>query len=83
MTNIYALQESLHKHDKHIASCDDSYEVIEIGSSESKVKDQRKTSKESEASALSLLKNWPLMSSILLYCVFSLHDMAYTEVRHT
>lgn len=28
----------------------------------------------------SLIKNWPLMSSIILYCVFSLHDMAYTEV---
>ncbi|KAJ3684370.1 hypothetical protein LUZ61_013534 [Rhynchospora tenuis] len=27
-----------------------------------------------------LLKNWPLMSSILVYCIFSLHDMAYTEV---
>lgn len=27
-----------------------------------------------------LLKNWPLMSSIIVYCVFSLHDMAYTEV---
>ncbi|KAK3136056.1 hypothetical protein QOZ80_5BG0427450 [Eleusine coracana subsp. coracana] len=28
----------------------------------------------------SLLKNWPLMSSILTYCVFSLHDTAYTEI---
>lgn len=28
----------------------------------------------------SLLSNWPLMSSIILYCVFSFHDMAYTEV---
>ena len=28
----------------------------------------------------SLIKNWPLMSSMTLYCVFSLHDMAYTEV---
>ncbi|OVA13782.1 Major facilitator superfamily [Macleaya cordata] len=28
----------------------------------------------------SLLKNWPLMSSIIVYCVFSLHDMAYTEI---
>ncbi|KAJ0959823.1 hypothetical protein J5N97_000474 [Dioscorea zingiberensis] len=25
------------------------------------------------------LPNWPLMSSIIVYCVFSLHDMAYTE----
>lgn len=28
----------------------------------------------------SLLKNWPLMSSIIVYCVFSLHDMAYSEI---
>lgn len=28
----------------------------------------------------SLLMNWPLMSSIIVYCVFSLHDMAYTEI---
>ncbi|KAK4285271.1 hypothetical protein QN277_001996 [Acacia crassicarpa] len=27
-----------------------------------------------------LLLNWPLMSSIIIYCVFSLHDIAYTEV---
>ncbi|XP_078152259.1 protein ZINC INDUCED FACILITATOR-LIKE 1-like isoform X4 [Carex rostrata] len=38
--------------------------------------------KETEASPpkKSLLKNWPLMSSIIVYCIFSLHDMAYTEV---
>ncbi|XP_062092069.1 protein ZINC INDUCED FACILITATOR-LIKE 1-like [Humulus lupulus] len=28
----------------------------------------------------SLLKNWPLMSSIIVYSVFSLHDMAYSEI---
>lgn len=28
----------------------------------------------------SLYKNWPLMSSIIAYCVFTLHDTAYTEV---
>jgi hypothetical protein len=28
----------------------------------------------------SLFKNWPLISSITVYCVFSFHDMAYTEV---
>ena len=27
-----------------------------------------------------LLLNWPLMSSIVVYCFFSVHDMAYTEV---
>ncbi|KAG0519796.1 hypothetical protein BDA96_08G017400 [Sorghum bicolor] len=28
----------------------------------------------------SLLKNWPLMSSIILFCVTSFDDMAYTEI---
>ncbi|KAJ0043737.1 hypothetical protein Pint_18358 [Pistacia integerrima] len=32
------------------------------------------------ASQKSLLKNWPLMSSIIVYCVFQLHDMAYSEI---
>ena len=32
------------------------------------------------ASEQSLLKNWPLMSSITVYCIFALHDMAYAEV---
>ncbi|CAL9117242.1 unnamed protein product [Musa textilis] len=27
-----------------------------------------------------LFKNWPLMSSIIVYCIFSLHDMAYSEI---
>ncbi|CAN4118342.1 unnamed protein product [Withania somnifera] len=28
----------------------------------------------------SLLKNWPLVSSIIVYCVFQLHDIAYLEI---
>ncbi|GAB2275038.1 Probable peptide/nitrate transporter At3g43790 [Dionaea muscipula] len=28
----------------------------------------------------SLLKNWPLMSTIIVYCVFSLQEMAYSEI---
>ncbi|XXG52736.1 hypothetical protein AAC387_Pa03g0974 [Persea americana] len=32
------------------------------------------------ASEQSLLKNWPLMSSITVYCIFALHDTAYAEI---
>lgn len=32
------------------------------------------------ASERSLIQNWPLMSSIIVYCVFSLQEMANTEV---
>ncbi|KAF7105217.1 hypothetical protein CFC21_106049, partial [Triticum aestivum] len=28
----------------------------------------------------SLYRNWPLMSSIIAYCVFTLHDTAYSEI---
>ncbi|KAF3774258.1 ZINC INDUCED FACILITATOR 1 protein [Nymphaea thermarum] len=28
----------------------------------------------------SLIKNWPLMSSVIAYCIFSLHDIAYAEI---
>ena len=30
---------------------------------------------------LKLFKNWPLMSAITLYCIFSLQDVAYAEVK--
>lgn len=39
----------------------------------------RESSEETEAPK-SLIKNWPLMSAIIVYCVFSLQDMAYSEV---
>uniref|UniRef100_A0A7N0U484 Uncharacterized protein n=1 Tax=Kalanchoe fedtschenkoi TaxID=63787 RepID=A0A7N0U484_KALFE len=34
----------------------------------------------SSTSGKSILRNWPLMSSIIIYCMFSLHDMAHTEI---
>ncbi|KAL9269406.1 ZINC INDUCED FACILITATOR-LIKE 1-like protein [Drosera capensis] len=34
----------------------------------------------SEAPSKSLIKNWPLLSAIIVYCIFSLHDMAYSEI---
>ena len=61
---------------------DDSDEALEAGSCESNVK-QGKTGQIEESGPIakkSLWRNWPLMSSIIVYCVFSLHDMAYTEV---
>ncbi|MFS7969978.1 putative major facilitator superfamily, MFS transporter superfamily [Helianthus anomalus] len=42
--------------------------------------DAHETTEEKDSNFMSLLKNWPLMSSIIVYCVFSLHDMAYTEI---
>ncbi|XP_058766676.1 protein ZINC INDUCED FACILITATOR-LIKE 1-like isoform X2 [Vicia villosa] len=66
------IPETLHKHNGNNVSADDA-EALENGSN--KV-DKEKTVQKSE----SLLLNWPLMSSIIAYCVFSLHDIAYQEV---
>lgn len=60
---------------------DDLDEGLETGSCNSNINEKteqiegtRPTAKEN------LIKNWPLMSAIIVYCIFSLHDMAYTEV---
>ncbi|TYJ36482.1 hypothetical protein E1A91_A05G309600v1 [Gossypium mustelinum] len=75
------LPETLHKHNDNDQSSDDSYDALEAASNESYTKDitEKEEGRES-TSKQSLLKNWPLMSSIIVYCVFSLHDMAYTEI---
>ncbi|XVE68613.1 hypothetical protein DITRI_Ditri09bG0082400 [Diplodiscus trichospermus] len=76
------LPETLHKHNDTDSSCDDSYDALEAASHESSTKEitEEDEGRESTNSKQSLLKNWPLMSSIIVYCVFSLHDMAYTEI---
>uniref|UniRef100_A0A0D9XWM0 Major facilitator superfamily (MFS) profile domain-containing protein n=1 Tax=Leersia perrieri TaxID=77586 RepID=A0A0D9XWM0_9ORYZ len=61
------LPETLHKH-KNIEG-----EIEMIDNSRSTMEDSHKQK--------SLYKNWPLMSSIIAYCVFTLHDTAYSEVR--
>lgn len=69
-SKIWELQETLHNHNSE----ETSYDAMESAThgSDTKRNGMAKTS---------ILKNWPLMSSILVYCVFSLHDMTYTEVK--
>ncbi|KAJ7982444.1 protein ZINC INDUCED FACILITATOR-LIKE 1-like [Quillaja saponaria] len=75
------LPETLHNHKDTDESPDDSYEALENATS---AIDEDKKPQESEGRHLitneNLLLNWPLMSSIIIYCVFSLHDIAYQEV---
>ncbi|XP_054815019.1 protein ZINC INDUCED FACILITATOR 1-like isoform X2 [Prosopis cineraria] len=59
------LPETLHNHNVSDESHEDTENEI-----------TGKTAQKDE----NLLLNWPLMSSIIVYCFFSLHDMAYTEV---
>lgn len=67
------LPETLHVHKVEHPSGDDSYEALEAATY-SNGEGRKKASKKS------LYTNWALMTSIVVYCVFSLHDMAYTEI---
>ncbi|KAG5033448.1 hypothetical protein JHK85_017430 [Glycine max] len=60
----YLAQETNHNHNP---------EALEI---RSRAPDKDKVVQNNE----SVFRNWPLMSSIIVYCVFSLHDNAYSEV---
>ncbi|XP_073044231.1 protein ZINC INDUCED FACILITATOR 1-like isoform X1 [Primulina eburnea] len=75
------LPETLHTHHKENIEQDARKAVLE-GNSYKSVKQHK--IKGSEGSLLlknrSILKNWPLLSAIMVYCIFQLHDMAYTEI---
>ncbi|KAL6326358.1 hypothetical protein AAG906_007863 [Vitis piasezkii] len=75
------LQETLHTHNENDKlrknSCnalEDPFCGFNAEETVNEIEANKPTSKES------LIKNWPLMSSIIVYCVFSLHDMAYSEI---
>lgn len=60
--------ESLHKHPAEL----ETRSINEKQSSEERNK--------TKSTKKSLWKNWGLVSAISLYCIWSLHDMAYTEI---
>ncbi|XP_021316535.1 protein ZINC INDUCED FACILITATOR-LIKE 1 isoform X2 [Sorghum bicolor] len=62
----YLAQETLHKH----KGLERAVEMVEGTTTQESAEPPKK----------SLLRNWPLMSSIISYCVFSLHDTAYSEI---
>ncbi|XP_042059794.1 protein ZINC INDUCED FACILITATOR-LIKE 1-like [Salvia splendens] len=85
MTSIFAafvtiacfwIPESLHTHILESTSSEGSYDTLEAATQQSDINEME----EKKASKKSLFKNWPLMSSIVAYCTFSLHDMAYSEI---
>ncbi|KAH7547677.1 hypothetical protein JRO89_XS14G0001500 [Xanthoceras sorbifolium] len=73
------LPETLHMHHDDNISYDASFDALESASGLSTAQLKQEVA-EKRTSKQSLIKNWPLMSSIIVYCVFSLHDMAYTEI---
>ncbi|XWS53255.1 hypothetical protein CRYUN_Cryun11dG0141800 [Craigia yunnanensis] len=71
------LPETLHK---HVGKGNERYDTSEPSSTESGRKDNIGELEGRETRKPSLLKNWPLMSTIIVYCVFSLQEMAYSEI---
>ncbi|GMY19950.1 protein ZINC INDUCED FACILITATOR 1-like isoform X1 [Fagus crenata] len=75
------LPETLHMHNKNKEKLEESNDILEAKINGHNEKGNMQNSEEKHpTSQRSLLKNWPLMSSIIVYCVFQLHDMAYTEI---
>ncbi|XP_066336646.1 protein ZINC INDUCED FACILITATOR-LIKE 1-like isoform X1 [Miscanthus floridulus] len=70
------MPETLHKHKVH-ENRSQNIEALEAHLIDSKEKVEESGSLDTKKS---LFRNWPLMSSIIVYCIFSFHDMAYTEV---
>ncbi|CAK8564841.1 unnamed protein product [Lathyrus sativus] len=63
------LPETLHNHEVST----EKVEALENGTNEAS---KNKMIPKDE----SLLRNWPLMSSIIVYCVFAIHDIAFIEI---
>jgi len=72
-------QETLHFHNDDKVEAIDELEA-QAGDSDL---DARKAKESRGESTKNLLKNWQLMSAVILYCIFSLHDTAYLEVVFT
>ncbi|WCJ28672.1 zinc induced facilitator-like 1 [Euphorbia peplus] len=77
----FSLPETLHNHKDDDEERDEKCADVEVTFDDcnSNTREPRNEGKIS-TSEESLLKNWPLMSSIIVYCVFQLHDMAYSEI---
>ncbi|KAG2674129.1 hypothetical protein I3760_13G120600 [Carya illinoinensis] len=74
-------QETLHMHNERVSARFDRCDVLEASSNEiSEVENIKDVDRRVAPSKANLLKNWPLMSTIIVYCVFSLQEMAYTEI---
>ncbi|XP_044460838.1 protein ZINC INDUCED FACILITATOR 1-like isoform X2 [Mangifera indica] len=73
------LPETLHIHNEDDVSCDFSNDDMESAScgSDAYHKEHEGSKKTSKGN---LIKNWPLMSSIIVHSIVALNDMAYTEI---
>ncbi|XP_052187620.1 probable peptide/nitrate transporter At3g43790 isoform X6 [Diospyros lotus] len=74
-------QETLHIHKKKAEESCGTCHVLEDSSNSVDKRGDIVEAREIKSSYYgSLLKNWPLMSTIIVYCVFSLQEVAYSEI---
>ncbi|PUZ49917.1 hypothetical protein GQ55_6G017800 [Panicum hallii var. hallii] len=73
--SCFWLQETLHKHTGDVTN--NSIETVEDPLASTDAQEKRQGG---SGVFLQLFKNWPLMSAIILYSIFSLQDVAYAEV---
>ncbi|KAL8467721.1 hypothetical protein ACS0TY_031098 [Phlomoides rotata] len=73
------LPETIHTHSEENIARDSLLrnETTHMSNRSEKIEDSELRS---PVSKRSLLRNWPLMSAIMVYCIFQLHDMAYSEI---
>lgn len=76
----FKLPETLHNHKLESTLADDLYKTLESAPQVSEDKLVETEEIQKPISKWSILMNWPLMSAIFVYCIFSLHDMAYSEI---
>ncbi|KAK6244377.1 hypothetical protein QUC31_010786 [Theobroma cacao] len=75
-----SLPETLHIHDRNDKECDKLNDALVTSTGEPNANEKVRIVGRHPTSQQNLWKNWPLMSSIIVYCVFQLHDMAYAEI---
>ncbi|GMN59282.1 hypothetical protein TIFTF001_028356 [Ficus carica] len=80
MVVTLSLPETLHKPHGKERSCFDSFDSLETAHFPTDANESTEKTEGDPKPKKSLFKNWPLMSSIIVYCLFSLQDMAYTEI---
>uniref|UniRef100_A0A0C9S8Z0 TSA: Wollemia nobilis Ref_Wollemi_Transcript_10065_2141 transcribed RNA sequence n=1 Tax=Wollemia nobilis TaxID=56998 RepID=A0A0C9S8Z0_9CONI len=78
--STFWLPETLHKH--HLEDDEEEDDDAEVGPRGKPVQEHVKegANERQRTDKKSLFRNWPAMASIIIYCVFSLHDMAYSEI---
>ncbi|XP_022726138.1 protein ZINC INDUCED FACILITATOR 1-like isoform X3 [Durio zibethinus] len=73
-------EETLHIHKRYDKESDEVNDELVTSTCEPNANEKVLIEGRHRTSQQNLLKNWPLMSSIIIYCVFQLHDMAYAEI---